>query len=525
MYKIFFNGIIHTIDENNTIVDAVLIADNRIVFTGRESDINLPQHLLKKINLNGLNVYPGFIDCHTHVASVALKKERIYLDDCSTMSEALTLVASYVKFVTPGEWVLGGGWNANQWSDGKPHREHLDRITNKHPVALYNKDGHTQWLNSKAIEICRFDQKINIINGGKLGRDANGELNGLVYEKACDIVNEYSENVHFEQLQRCMEKLYPDLFSLGITSVHSCESFDIWRIFCQLAQKQKLKLRICMHPPVEEGDRLINTGLYSGYGNEWLRMGGLKYFVDGSLGSQTAELFDNYQDLDHSGIEVFTESSLQNHLLNTAEQGLSATIHAIGDKANFKALNALEQIFFISQSKGLRHRIEHAQILRDEDLARFSDLNIIASMQPLHIADDVKIAEKYLGKRAKNTYRINSLIRNKTRVVFGSDMPIADPDPILGIRAAQYRRFKLKREEPKWYENECITASEALKAYTRDAAYASYEENLKGTLQTGKLADFIAVNRDLENDNEEKLEDATVKMTVRGGEVVYNTQS
>jgi len=524
MYKLFFNGHIHTLDEDMPFVTALLVHGDRYAYCGDDNEINLPQHLVHRIDLRGGHVYPGFTDCHTHIATVALNKERIRLDQCQTMMQALQKIQDHIQHFPAGSWILGGGWNANLWPDGKPDKLVLDQITTAHPIVLYNKDGHTQWMNSKALNLCHFNDETADPPGGRLGRDARNKLNGLVFEKACDIVNSYAEKTGLEQLRRCMEMLYPDLYALGITSVHSCESLEIWSGFQNLLFENALKIRICMHPPIENADKFINARLCSGYGNEWLRIGGFKYFVDGSLGSQTAEMFDNFELLDHAGIEVLTESTLSDQLQYAVENRFSATVHAIGDKANHKTLNAIERVSNLTLRYGLRHRIEHAQIIRDYDLGRFVQLNVTASMQPLHIADDVRIADKYLGKRSKFAYRIGSLLRSGARIVFGSDMPIADPDPLKGIRAALTRRYLLDLNEPKWHEYECIEIPAALRAYTSEAAYVSYEEQIKGTIEVGKLADFVVLSDDLEKANELTLSDIVVKMTVLGGETVYRSE-
>jgi predicted amidohydrolase YtcJ len=521
MYQLFYNGHLHTFDVQNPVSTVLLVMNGRVVYCGKQQDINLPDYSLQKTDLRGLHVYPGFIDCHTHVAAVALKTERISLDKSHSRSAALEIIKKHVIKFKPGEWIIGGGWNSNLWSKGDPHKKYLDQITTDHPIALYNKDGHTQWLNSKALEICGFNNASSDPPGGKIGRDQNGRTTGLIYEKGCDIVNGFSEDITYDQLHRCLNHIIPQLYALGITSVHSCENMRIWSLFQELSKRKELEIRICMHPPQEAADAIIQNGLRSGYGDEWLRLGGLKYFIDGSLGSQSAEMFENFKGLDHSGIGVMSESQLTDRLFYTVENDLGATIHAIGDKANNKALNALTKVKDISKKRNLRHRIEHAQILREFDISRFADLGVIASMQPLHITDDIKIAEKYLGTRTKNAYRIASLKRAGTKVVFGSDMPTADPDPLRGIRAAFSRRYRLDENEPQWYSEECLSISDALYAYTRDAAYASYEEQLKGTLSRGKLADFFATSVDLEQASESLLSKAKIEMTVLGGKIVY----
>jgi predicted amidohydrolase YtcJ len=265
--------------------------------------------------------------------------------------------------------------------------------------------------------------------------------------------------------------------------------------------------------------------VFSGFGNKWLRMGGMKYFVDGSLGSQTAEMFEPFATLNHAGLEVINESDLTDQICFAAHHGLSATVHAIGDKANHKALNAFQKLAELSGLLPLRQRIEHCQILQASDIPRFEELAIIASMQPIHIADDIEIAEKYLGPRAALTYAIRTIMKSGCRVVFGSDMPVANPDPLKGILAAASRRYQLDSKNRSWYPEQCITPLQALHAYTRNAAYASSEENLKGTLEPGKLADFVILSHDITENDEAILRNARIESTVLAGRVVYRNAS
>jgi predicted amidohydrolase YtcJ len=519
--KLFYNANFYTFEIGQKNVEAILVQNGQIIYCGKSSDINLPDYLVDKIDLKNQYVIPAFTDCHTHVAAVALDHERLRLDDCESKGQALNLISNFVNTVKAGQWILGGGWNANIWPEGLPNRNDLDSITKQNPIALYNKDGHTQWLNSLAMTQCGFVKDSTDPRGGRLARDEKGNLTGLVYEKACEWVDRISDICSYDQLQRCMNILYPILYRLGITGVHSCDGFDKFKLFQQMQINNDLKLRVCMHPPAADMDKLIDVGILSAGGNEWLRLGGLKYFADGSLGSQTADMFENYEGLDHSGISVLSEADLHEQVRHAAENGLSATIHAIGDKAIYKTLNVFEAIKNIKSPVPLRHRIEHSQIIREQDLPRFSSLNIIASMQPLHIADDVKIAEKYLGERSKYTYPVNSLLKSGCRVVFGSDMPVADPDPLKGIQAAMSRRYLLDKSQAKWQPQECINVHEAVHAYTRDAAYASYEESTKGTLAPGKVADFIVLNQDILDSNEKKIDQIKNMMTIMGGEIVY----
>jgi predicted amidohydrolase YtcJ len=521
MYTLFYNGHIHTLEDEIKHCEALLVLKNRIVYCGKSMEINIPDHLVTRIDLKERHVFPGFIDCHTHIAAVALALERINLDNCLTREAALQKIRENCKNYKRDEWILGSGWNANIWPDGDAHRVHLDDLGVENPIALYSKDGHALWLNSRALHLSGLSDLEDDPPGGKRDRDPDGQLRGIVYETCCNIVDSVAEQVRYETLNRCLQRLYPQLYALGITSVHSCEGLDIYKLFQEMELNRRLRIRICMHPPENTLADLQQAGLHSAWGNDWLRFGGLKYFVDGSLGSQTAEMFENFSGLDHSGIEVISEEILTEKLSNAAKAGWSATIHAIGDKANYKTLNALTAISRINSPVPLRQRIEHCQIIQSTDLERFYELKVIASMQPLHIADDVKIAETYLGERTSNTYPIKSLLQAGTHVVFGSDMPIADPDPIKGMIAAVSRRYQLDENESSWNPDESVSARQALLAYTRDAAFASYEESAKGTLYPGKLADFIVLSKNLEDAGESDLRACRVEMTVLDGEIVF----
>ncbi|TFH01086.1 MAG: amidohydrolase [Calditrichales bacterium] len=521
MYQLYFNGQIHTLDADRSAVSALLVYQGRIIYSGRAEDINLPDSAISRFDLRGQHIYPGFTDSHTHIAAMAIDKERIRLDDCISRQSALEHIRKFVSSAEPGAWILGGGWNANQWQDGYPDCKVLDKITSGHPAALFNKDMHTMWLNSIALEKCGFSEGSADPAGGKLGRDHKGNLNGLVYEKVCETVLAQTGEISYDQFKRCMNRTWPDLYALGIVGVHSCEDLQTWSFFQRLHRENNLGLRICMHPPMENTEQFIAAGLRSGYGDEWLRLGGLKYFVDGSLGSQTAEMFAPFEGLDQTGVAVLNEAELSERLAYSFANGFSATIHAIGDKANHKTLNALEKNKSISDSFGLRNRIEHAQIINDTDIPRFHSLGVTASMQPMHLADDVKIADKYLGKRNRLCYRFGDLLNSGAKMIFGSDMPITTADPIKGIQAAVGRRYNLDKNEAVWFADQVISAQSALHAYTVNAAYSSYEEQVKGTLTPGKVADFIAVAQPFENADESVLSDLRVDLTVLNGTVVY----
>ncbi len=527
-YQYYHNAAFHSLNYQNAIFHSLLILNGRIITVDDTAD-QMAGHLkhdVQKIDLQGHTVIPAFTDCHTHFAAYALTFERINLSEANSLQEALETIRSFKGKAQSGQWILGTGWNRNLWEDGQPNRRQLDEIFPDQPVALHNKDNHTLWVNTVALKQAGLFRKPKASVSAKIQPDTDGMPSGLIFEDMMKKVLNLVPYATQEQSERCLKKAARQLFSYGVTSVHSMEGVREFNFFAGLNRRGELPLRICMQPPAGQMEFFIKSGLISGYGDDWLRLGGMKYFVDGSLGSQTAEMFEKYDNLDHAGIGVLTEKELTEAVVHGAENGLSATIHAIGDKANFKTLNAIEKARDREDGRyDLRHRIEHAQILRKEDVPRYAKARVIASMQPQQIAVDVRIGNRYLGGRSRYAYPINSFLNDGTRVVFGSDAPIVEPVPLEGIYAAMTRKYMLDPREKSWYPEELISARQAVLGYTREAASASYEEHLKGTLEVGKLADFIVLDRDIFNIPAEEMLALNIEKTVLNGDIVYDKQN
>ncbi len=523
MFNLFYNGNISTLNQSQPFCSALLTCNSNIVFCGDLKDINLPDNKTNKINLHGKFVVPSFTDCHTHLLLTSAKYDLIQLDQCWSFEETLNEIRSNIKKYKKGSWIRGSGWDANIWAKVKPHKKHLDAISTEHPIALYSKDLHSMWLNSLAMKMCNIDTNSPGKYLGKILTNKSGELSGIITEDACRLVNEQADVLDANRTKANLNDFIDELLAAGITTVHTMESLEEFALLEQLELINQLKIRVCFHPPADSLEALVKAKIFSGFGNSRLRIGGLKYFVDGSLGSQTAEMLENYVELKHAGIEMLTESDLTDKITYAAKNGLSSTIHAIGDKAINKTLNALEKSSAVKSPVPLRNRIEHSQIIHESDISRYKNLDVIASIQPLHIADDIKISEKYLGNRADRAYPIKSLLNNGTKVIFGSDTPVADFNPFKGILAAITRKYKLNVDEPSWNPNQKITIEQAIAAYTKDAAFASVEESTKGTLEPGKLADFIVLSEDILNSNNQEtaLQRVKVLATILNGEIVY----
>lgn len=522
-YGYFHNGRIFSLDPQGTVHHSMLTLKEYIIaFDGLADTMARSIKPDLYVNLHQQTVLPGFIDCHTHLATYGFTLQGVNLRGVDSLGEALGVLNQYRAGTESKGWITGTGWNRNRWTDGEPDRHVLDQIFPDQPVALHNQDIHTLWVNSAALKIAGLLKPLPVKMQVKIDCDDAGMPTGLIFEDAQSLVLDHIPAPQLPQYQQVVKLAAASFTSRGITSVHSCEDMQVFAALQRIRQKDKLPIRVCMHPPASDVDDLIAAGLVSGFGDHWLRLGGIKFFVDGSLGSQTAEMFDSYENTDNSGISILTEKELREQVGRCAGNGLSATIHAIGDKANHKALNAIAAVQSSGPS-GLRHRIEHAQTILPHDVQRFAGLGVIPSVQPAHIALDVRIAEKYLGDRCRTTYPLRSFVQSGARMVFGSDAPVVDPDPLQAIYSAVARKYDFNKQEESWIPEQTISVQQAVAAFTRDAARASYEEHLKGTLEVGKLADFIVLDSDIFYIPLDDIPDVRIKQTVSGGQIVFES--
>jgi predicted amidohydrolase YtcJ len=518
------NGKIHTINPDFPKAEAVAIRDGKIIAVGKNSEVeNLGRKNFQFINLEGKTVIPGLIDCHTHFLSFAFSLKKANLQKISSFEELLSVVKSFSKKLKPGEWLRGDGWDKNILGDESMFtKEILDRVCPQSPVALQSKDHHLLWVNSRALKLAGIDKSTNDPPGGRIKRDSHtGEPTGLLIENACDLIWKkippFSKSVTKELVKEAMKIAN----SYGLTGIHNFDEHDAFDIFQQLSESGELTFRVCLWIPYRDLDSFINLGLKSGFGNENLRFGGVKLYGDGTLGSQTALVFEPYQNSkDNFGIEVTSEEELTHIAKKASQAGISVAIHAIGDKGVHQALNAIESSL---EHKGkdtrLRHRIEHVQLLHPQDKERFRKLGVIASVQPVHAPSDREIAEKYWGKRCNLAYAYKTLLKDGARLVFGSDAPIETLDPLKGIYSAVLR--KKAGQEKSWYPKEKLSVKDVVFAYTQQPSYASYEEDLKGSIEIGKLGDLVILSHDIFEIEPERISDTKVECTILGGKIVF----
>jgi len=526
---VLLNGNIYTMDDKNPKAKAVATYGSRIIAVGETDDVQrLVGRSTKVINLQGKTVIPGLIDCHIHFVPYALRAQEVTLDGAASLREALGRVATRVETAKPGEWIVGGGWDKNLWSLGRtPSKEDLDGVSARNPVALESKDCHTLWVNSLALSKASITRETPDPPGGEIERDPEtGEATGILKENAIHIMKSVLPKSTVEEVVEALKPAVMTAHTLGVTSIHVPGGRTSLQAFQRLLSREELRLRVCMLIPVESLDAVTGIGLTTDFGNEMVRLGMVKLFADGSLGSQTAAMLEPYEgDPENRGILVTPREEMRKVMATALTHGLGVAVHAIGDRANRLTLDVIEEVADTEAGQPTRWRIEHAQHINPRDLKRFQKLGVIASVQPSHIALDMDIAERHLGKRSRESYPLRSLLDSEVTLAFGSDGPVMPMNPLLGIYTAVTRKRVNGHPPGGWHPEERITVDEAVRAYTLDAAHASGEERIKGSIEPGKLADMVVLSRNIFEVSEETILDMRVELTVFDGEIVYEAEA
>lgn len=502
---------------------AIAVQSDTIMAVGSNEEIlKLKGGNTKVQNLKGKFVVPGFIDSHVHFLTGGFNLASVQLRDANTKEEFIRRIAEYAKTVKPGTWILGGDWDHKLWGGVLPDKDWIDKLTPENPVFVTRLDGHMSLANSLAMKLAGIKEDVKEIKGGAIVRNSSGKLTGIFKDNAIPLIENKIPPPSDEQTDEALIAAMNFVASKGVTSVHHmCGNLDAIE---RARDHHRLITRIYAMTPIENWAALKEKITKSGRGDKWLKIGGVKGFVDGSLGSHTAAFLAPYSDAPaDSGFFVNSENDLYKWILNADKEGLQVMIHAIGDRAIHYLLNMYDSVAKVNGKKDRRFRIEHAQHLAPGDLARFSQSNVIASMQPYHLIDDGRWAEKVIGpERMKTTYAFKSLIDSGATIVFGSDWFVAPPTPLEGIYSAVTRRTLDNKNPDGWIPEQKITVEQALMAYTKNGAYASFEENIKGTLEPGKLADFVVISEDLTRIDPIKIREAKILKTYVGGNKVYD---
>jgi predicted amidohydrolase YtcJ len=477
------------------------------------------------LDARGGMITPGFIDSHVHFLDGGLNLASVQLRDARSKQEFVARIKAFASTVPPGTWITGGDWDHQNWGGELPRKEWIDAVTPQNPVWINRMDGHMSLANSLALAAAKVNKSTPDVDGGAIVRDASGEPTGILKDNATSLVERARPRPSAEMMNRALDAAMQYVAARGVTSVVHMGTWDDLEVFRRARQAGRLRTRIRAAVPLSTWERLAQTVSRDGRGDDYLQIGCLKAFVDGSLGSHTAAFLEPFTDAPKDvGLLVNTPEDLYRWSSGATRAGLQVMVHAIGDRAIRLQLDIFDRVREEQQSADPRFRIEHAQHIAPADLARFAGIGVIASMQPYHAIDDGQWADKVIGpERAKTTYAFRSLLDLHARLAFGSDWPVAPPTPLEGIYAAATRRTLDGKHPDGWVPQQKITVEEALRAYTSDAAYAEFAEKRKGTLEPGKLADFVLLDRDVTQIPAPEIRNVRVLATVLGGEVVFES--
>ncbi len=530
---LYLNGNIYTMDAAQPHVQAMAIDDTlgRIVAVGTNDEVRrVRRQHTHVIDLKGKTVLPGFIDAHIHLLHTAHMQNRINARNAISEDEVAELVRERASQTPSGEWIQGGQWDQNLWMDPHfPSKTSLDAAAPSHPVELSSKDGNLLWVNSLALQRAGITAETPQPETGNILRDGSGEPTGVLQEEgATSLVYNVIGESNPATNRTLIERTITQLQSNGITTIHDIEGETSLDIFQELRDEDKLGVRVKMILPRQMLPQLRTQGINDD-GNDLLRVGGIKIFADGTLGSQTAAMLQSFEGSPNNyGILTTPEQEMLDAVDDATEMGLTIAIHAIGDRAAKVALDAIEraQMLMAEQGtpedarSGLRYRLEHVQLITPEDLQRMRRLGVIASIQPFHAVADRDIAERYWGKRHRHAYAYRTMHDLGIPLAMGSDAPVERFDPLSILYAATVRSDP-NTHRPPWLPDQALNVTDALWGYTLGAAYAGAEEQNKGSLTVGKLGDAVVLREDILHVPQKNMAENGVQATILGGRVVY----
>ena len=518
------NARVWTGDVRRPWADAVVVTGDRITAVGSSAEARkLARPTTRLIDAKGAMLVPGFIDAHVHFVEGGLGLTSVQLKDAKSRDEFVGRIKAHASTLPTGTWMLEGNWDNQNWGGELPRKEWIDSVTPNTPVFIQRGDGHSNLANSAALRAAGITRDTRDVPGGEIVRDERGEPTGILKDNATSLVYRVVPDPSPAQEDAALAAAMRYVAEQGVTSVHNMGTWGNLAVFDRAHAAHKLGTRIYAAVPLASWKQLRERVAANGRGDEWLRVGALKAFVDGSLGSHTAAMLAPFSDAPNDrGLFITPPDSLYAWTRGADAAGLHVLIHAIGDRAIRTLMDIYERVQKENGARDRRFRVEHAQHLAPPEITRFAPLGVIASMQPYHAIDDGRWADRYIGsERAKGTYAFRSLLDAKARLAFGSDWFVAPPTPLEGIYAAVTRRTLDDAHPGGWVPEQKITVEEALRAYTTGSAYAEYMEAEKGMLARGMLADMALIDRDLTRIAPETIRDARVLLTVVGGRVVF----
>ncbi len=518
------NGRVWTANPEQPWAEAVAIRGERLLMVGTTKRVEalIGPHT-RVVDARDRLIVPGFIDTHVHFIDGGFRLSSVQLRDAGTREAFIARIEAYAKQAEPGSWITGGDWDHTPWGGILPEREWIDAVTPNHPVWITRLDGHMGLANSLALKAAGVTRDTPDMEGGAIVRDTDGEPTGILKDNAMALIYKAIPDPSDAQKDKALAAAMAYVSAQGITSIHNMGSWSDLAVFERARERGGLMTRIYAAVPLPSWTYMRDRVAKQGYGDSWLRIGGLKGFVDGSLGSHTAAFLEPFTDTPGDrGLLVNTEEKLHEWVSGADKAGLQVMVHAIGDRAIRLQLDIFERVASENGPHDRRFRIEHAQHIAPADIGRFGKLGVIPSMQPYHAIDDGRWAEHVIGReRAKTTYAFRALLDADAKLALGSDWFVAPPKPLMGIYAAVTRRTLDEKNPGGWVPEQKIGIDEALRGFTISAAYASFEEKDKGSLQKGKLADVAIIDRDLFQIEPATIRDARILMTIVGGRVVF----
>jgi predicted amidohydrolase YtcJ len=527
------NGKIWTVNKSSPQAEALAVRHGYLVAVGSNADVKaLIGPGTRVLDLQGRRVLPGFYDSHVHLLGSGMRLAQVALKDAADEVEFGRRLKEFDTKLPKDRWLLGGEWDHDRAFAGKlPTADLIDKYVSDRPVFLRRYDGHMGVVNSRVLKLAGITADTKDPPGGVIYRKPGSkEPTGLLRDNAMDLVERHIPPPSDTEIVEAVKAALDEARREGVTSVQDMDGSDeatrrkLFRLYQQMARNGKLTLRIDLRWPLADWKSLAKLGIEAGFGDDWVRIGGVKGFVDGSLGSSTAKMFESYvHEKNSTGVYVTPLAKLREYIEGADQAGLSIAVHAIGDQGNAELLDIFAEVVKKNGPRDRRFRIEHAQHLRPQDYARFKELGVIASMQPYHIIDDGRWAEGRIGaKRCASSYALRSLLDVGAKVAMGSDWSVAPLNPLWGIDAAVNRRT-LDGKNPKgWFPEQRITVREAIEGYTLTSAFAAFQEKDLGSLEVGKLADLAVLSRDILADAErDSIANTDVLLTMVGGRVVY----
>jgi len=529
---ILYNGTVATQLPQAPLAQAVAVAQGRILAVGKNEDVlHMAGAGAEKIDLEGRLVVPGFVDTHIHFYEWALKRRDIQLDDLASLEDLLELVRRAARDRRPGQWILGQGWNETDWTTPRmPTREMLDRVAPDHPVLLWRCDLHLAAVNSAALALAGIDADTPDPPEGRIERGPGGEPTGILRELSINLVRQAVAAPEEDRVLEAFEDATGALHRRGVTGIHDIrlmadrDGARAFQTFQKLDRDGRLDLRCWVTLPGHQLDDIIGLGLRTGFGNEKLRVGHVKFFSDGGMGARTAWMIDPYLDAE-CGMPLTDMATLARDIDRADDSGLSVMVHAVGDRANRELVDIFEALESRrarsgSQSPPIPHRIEHVQMIRPEDADRLERLNLALCVTPANMVLDMNLIDSAVGEKGKWSYAFRRLLDTGAPVMFSSDCPVCDPDPLLGIHAAVTRQRVDGTPEGGWYPDSRVTVEEALNAYTSTPASVHNTTDV-GSIAPNQKADLAVLSENMLTQPPSRIPHVKVDLTLFDGRIVH----